>query len=118
MAEKCKPWEIYRRMCDVHEEASFSEKNVYNWVKNEFDTMRLSWKDNLWSENILISVKKKIQAQQSVKKVILTVLYEMKGSITIDFLEKEIENWYGFGLKILSRTASFQCNMIMSIKNR
>ena len=29
LAKKCKPCEIYRRMCDVYGEACFSKKNVY-----------------------------------------------------------------------------------------
>ena len=27
--EKCKPCEIYRRMCDMYREAGFSKENVY-----------------------------------------------------------------------------------------
>ena len=33
-------------------------------------------------------VKKRLQAQQSVKKVMLTVFLDMKKPITIDFIEK------------------------------
>ena len=33
-------------------------------------------------------VKKKLQAQQPVKKVMLTIFWNMKGSISINFLEK------------------------------
>ena len=29
--EKWKPYEIYRRMCDVYREAYFSRKDVYKW---------------------------------------------------------------------------------------
>ena len=39
-------------------------------------------------KHIYSSVKKKLQAQQSVKKVMLIVSWDMKGFITIDFLEK------------------------------
>ena len=40
-------------------------------------------------ENIDSPVKKKFPAQRPVKKVILTVFWDMKGPITIDFLEKD-----------------------------
>ena len=33
VAEKCKPCEIYRKMCNVHGEACFNEKDVYKWAK-------------------------------------------------------------------------------------
>ena len=42
VAEKCKPCEIYRRLCDVYETASFSQKNVYKWTKHKFATTTLS----------------------------------------------------------------------------
>ena len=35
-----------------------------------------------------LSCKEKFQAQRSVKKVMLTIYWEMKGTITIDILEK------------------------------
>ena len=33
VAEKCKLYEIYIRMCDVYEEASFYLRNVYKWTE-------------------------------------------------------------------------------------
>ena len=32
MAKICRPYEIYRRMCDVHGEVCFSEKKVSKWA--------------------------------------------------------------------------------------
>ena len=46
VAEKCKPCEIYRRMCDVYRKACFSQKNVYERAKHGFAITRLSLKDN------------------------------------------------------------------------
>ena len=46
MAEKCKLYRIYRRMCDVYRETSFSENNVYKWTKHRFATLNLSEKKN------------------------------------------------------------------------
>ena len=37
VAEKCKPCEIYRRMCDVYDEACFSHENVYSWARHGFE---------------------------------------------------------------------------------
>ena len=33
LAEKYKPWEIYR-MCDVYREACFSKKDLYRWTRD------------------------------------------------------------------------------------
>ena len=41
VAEKCKPCEIYTRMCDVYGKACFSQEN-FKWTKNGFATTSLS----------------------------------------------------------------------------
>ena len=78
VAEMCKPCEIYRKMCVMYREACFSKKkNLYKWVKHGFVTADLpEWK------NTDFPVKKKFLEQRSVK-VMLTVFWDMKGSITI-----------------------------------
>ena len=45
VAEKCKPCEIYRRMCDEYGEACFSQRNIYKLAKHGIATMILSQKD-------------------------------------------------------------------------
>ena len=40
VAEKIKPWEIYRRMCDVYGGVCFRQKNVYKWAKHGFANTR------------------------------------------------------------------------------
>ena len=47
VAKKYKQCEIYRRMCDLYEEACFSKKNVYKKAKHWFASMSLSQKDIL-----------------------------------------------------------------------
>ena len=48
LTEKCKPCEIYKKMCDGYKEACFSQdKNLYKLAKCEFGTTSLSLKDNL-----------------------------------------------------------------------
>ena len=44
VAEKCKPCEIYKRMCDVYGEVCFSKIIFYNWAKHECATRSLSKK--------------------------------------------------------------------------
>ena len=52
VTKKCKPCEVYRRMCDVYGEGCFSKKkNLYKWAKHGFASMSLSWKDSLLSGN-------------------------------------------------------------------
>ena len=41
-AGKCKPCEVYRRLCAVYGEACFSQKSVYKWAEH----MSLSQKDS------------------------------------------------------------------------
>ena len=45
LTENCKPYEIYRRICDVYGEICFSQKNVYRWAKDGFAITCLSRKD-------------------------------------------------------------------------
>ena len=60
--EKGKPYEI-DRICDVHEEACFNQKNVYKWTKHgltpgawiektvhEVETHWLSLKEMFWAQ--------------------------------------------------------------------
>ena len=58
--------------------------NVYKQNKHVFELKRWSMK---W-KHTNSPVKKKSQAQWSEKKIILTVFWDMKGPITIDFFEK------------------------------
>ena len=66
----------------------FKSKNVYTWAKYGFAI--IIQKDSLQSKNTNTAVKKKSRGggQQSVKKVIQTVFWDMKGPVIIDFLEK------------------------------
>ena len=73
-------------MCDVYEETCFSQKMFINelnvglplqaWVERQF----MEWKHT----GTLV----KFWVQWSVKKVMLTVFWDMKRLIPIDFLEK------------------------------
>ena len=38
LVQKCKPCDIYRRMCDVYGEASFSQRNFSKLAKHGFAT--------------------------------------------------------------------------------
>ena len=65
------------------------KNNVYKFTKHRFATTSLSWKDSQLSENTLsLRKRKKFLVPQSVKKIMLTVFWQMKGSMTIDFLIK------------------------------
>ena len=91
VAEKCKPCEVYWQICDVYREAFFSQEKMFTIrLKYEFLTTSLSRKDSPWNENILaLWLRKKFQARQLVY-VMLTILWDMKGLIIIDFLEKDV----------------------------
>ena len=53
LAEKCKPCEIYRRICNVYGETCFSEKSVHKSARHEFATKSLSQKDSPLSRDTL-----------------------------------------------------------------
>ena len=74
----------------MYGEGCFDQKYIYTWAKHRFTTTNFSQKDSQQSERIDSLVKKKIQTQGSVKKVVLIVFWNMKGPINIDFLEKEV----------------------------
>ena len=76
-AEKYKPCEIYIRMCNVYRKAFFSKVNIHKYTKYDFATSSRGQNDSL--------VKKKFQAQWSVKKVMLAVFWDIKEPIIIDF---------------------------------
>ena len=87
-AEKCNPCEIYRTMCNINAQVCFSKKNLYKWAKHRIVTTSWSKKDSYGGGNMDSLIKKKFQAQQSVKKVMLTVFWNMNRPITTDLFEK------------------------------
>ena len=84
-------------MGDVHKEKCLSKKKKKR--KKKRVELGKIWichykpKDSPWEwKHIDFSVKKKFQIQQSVKKVIITVFWDRKGTITIDFhLKKKVQ---------------------------
>ena len=63
------------------------KNNVYKWAKQRFAIKTLSRKESPWIDS---PVNKTFQAQQSVKKIMHTVLWNMKTHITIDLLETDV----------------------------
>ena len=60
-------------MCDVYGEAYFNQKKCLQMgLKREFAT-----------------IKKMFWVQHSIKNVMLTIFWDMKGFMTIDFFEKK-----------------------------
>ena len=84
MADKCKLCEIYRKMCDVYRETCFSQRNLYKLACH--NNLKLKRQSIVWKHNNS-PVKKKFQVQQSVKKVMLSVFWNRKEPIPIDFFE-------------------------------
>ena len=74
-------------MCQSYRGACFSQRNVYKWAKYEFTVMGLSEKDMEWKDTGSL-VNKKFLTLWLEKNVILTVFWDMKEPITIDFLQK------------------------------
>ena len=68
------------------EKLAFVKKNPYKWaklwLKPGLKRQLMEWK------HIDFPVNKKFQAQHSVKKMMLTVFWDIKGPITIIFLKK------------------------------
>ena len=87
MAEKCKPREIYKTICGLYGEAYFSQKMFSNGLNMGLPLRAWVEKQTIEWKHIDPTVKKKSQAQQSERWVTMTVLWSIKGPITIDFLE-------------------------------
>ena len=89
VAEKCKTFEIYRRMCYVYGETCSSQKNLYKWAKYRFATTNLNQKDSSWNRNTLtLWQRKNTRESCQWNKADHAVFWDMKGPITIDFLAK------------------------------
>ena len=89
LAEKCKQYELYRRMCDVYGEACFRKKYVYKWAKHGFTTVSSSQSIIHGIEILWHSGKEKVLGTVVNKEGHAdAVLWDMKGPITIDFFEK------------------------------
>ena len=73
VVEKCKPCEIYRRICDVYEEASLSLKDVYEWGKGGFSTTK--WQSIEWKG---IYSPRKMSPNEMVSKDLTDSLLEYK----------------------------------------
>ena len=54
MAEKCKSYGIYRKICHVYDKACFSQKSFYKLTKRGFVTTSLNQNDKLLNGNILV----------------------------------------------------------------
>ena len=90
VAEKCQQWGIHWKMCDVNGASCLSKKKMFSngwtgiWFGGHYPKKRsIQW------VHIDPAVKKKFLAQQSVKKVMFSVFWDMKWNITIYFLEKD-----------------------------
>ena len=88
--EKYKPCEIYRRKWDVYREACFSQRILKNGLNIDLPLWKLEWnRQSMVWKHTDSQVKKMFLAQESVKKVILIILFkDMKELITSDFFEK------------------------------
>ena len=65
MAEKCKPCEINRKMCDVYGEACFNQNNVYKKAKYRVTITSLSQKTEHGVETHWLSCKVKCSRHSS-----------------------------------------------------
>ena len=86
----CWMWSVnqikFREECAI-----LVKKNVYMWAKHKFVMRSLSGKDIPWiGKSLTFQQIKKFHVQWSIKKVLLTIFWDMKGPVTIDFLEKGV----------------------------
>ena len=109
VAEKCKPCEIYRRMCEVYWEACFSWKNLYKWAKHGFSTISRNQKIFHVEETHWLSGKKKFLLKMSVNKVMLAVFWDTKGPILISLTKESpwhngestgLQSWSEFKVRL------------------
>ena len=88
-AEKCKPCENFGKTFDVYEEAAFSKTNTYKRAKYGFAMTSLSRKDCPWNgKKSDSSVKNRFQVKESVKKVMLTVFWDINDTLLLISMKK------------------------------
>ena len=75
VAEKCKPCEIYRRMCDVYRQAYFNSENVYR-SRNLFSPICSSVILELKEDWLIFIVKKKQQQTNAHQPTCLQIWSE------------------------------------------
>ena len=86
VAEKCKPCEIYRRICNVYVLVKQILQMSQIWVCSS--NPELKRQSMVWEHTDSL-VKEKFQVLWPVKKM-LTVFWDMKGTMTTDFLENVV----------------------------
>ena len=109
VAEKCKPCEMYRRMCDIYGETClcFWSKNIYKWTNHGFGT---KYTDFLAKKNNDFQVKKTFLVLWSAKKVMLTVTRDMKEPMTHDFLKEGATVYRAFYCQLVKQNLPYLLN--------
>ena len=85
--ENGKQYKIYK-MFDVYGKACFNQKIFPNGLNMGFPQWAWIEKWVNWVKVIDFPIKKMFRAPRSLNKVMLSVFWDMKGTITSDFLEK------------------------------
>ena len=101
---------ITERMCNVNGNACFCWKMFTNgvnmglpqptWVRKTVHGMEICW----------LSGKEKVPGAQSVKKVMLILFLDIKGPVSIDFLEKSATVYSSSNCLILGQNSSYLFN--------
>ena len=88
LEEKCKPCEMYRRMCDVYGKACFNSRILTNELNMGLPLGTCAEKTVHEVKTYWHSGKVKVSAAVPVRRDMLAVFWDMKETNTIDFLEK------------------------------
>ena len=94
VAEK---WNLQKNVWYIYMGKHVLVQNVYKWAIHK--SMEWKYNDSL--------AKRMFWAQWSVKKVLLTVYLDMKGSMTIDFLKKGSTVNSAFSRQLLKQNYSY-----------
>ena len=89
LTENCKQCKIYWRMCHVYVETRFIKRKYSQIGSTLVGHYEAQLKESIKWKQINSPVKKKFLAQQSIKKVMLTVFLDMKGPITFNLFQKK-----------------------------
>ena len=89
VAEKSKSCEMYRIIYGIYGEACLSQKIFSNHLNMGLPQARVK-KQSIELKHINSPGKEKFLAQLSIKKVMLTIFWDIKGPLIIDFIEKVV----------------------------
>ena len=113
MAEKRKPCEIYRRICDESGEVCFSQKDVYKWAKLFKGQNSIQDKDQARPCQAKLGKLTIANTHEMVYSLMALILAVRR--LTTDKISEQQENFVGISHKFMYAYLSFLRSVVIEI---